>query len=74
MPVFTLVTVTAAFPTAAPVASWMLPIRLPSSYCALAEMPQNAVKRATKKAVQILCMLFMGATLQTQIDVIVNSR
>jgi hypothetical protein len=36
LPVFTLVTVTVAFATAAPVASWMEPIRLPSSYCALA--------------------------------------
>ena len=56
---------TAAFATAAPVASWMEPIKLPFSYCALALMPHNAIKRPAKRRVlRITCKFLMGATVQ----------
>jgi hypothetical protein len=68
-----LVTVTVALGTAAPVASWMEPTRLPSSYCALAFAPQNATKRpAKKKILPINRMFLMGARLQTAVDTSVN--
>jgi hypothetical protein len=70
-----LVAVMAALGTAAPVASWMVPIRLPSSYWALADGIQNANKRpARKRVLQIRFSVFMHASLQRVFHAAVNSR